>query len=222
MKHILTCSALLAAGLGFAAEESAPNSAPTGANLAVVATPTTSYVSGHETITALNDGVTPRNSNDKRHGAYGNWPQRGTQWVQYEWTLPISTRRMDVYWFDDHGGVRLPKACRVKYWNGSAFVEIPDATPLGLAESRFNTTTFPEVTTTKLRLEFDGNGESSTGILDWRVYDSGKSPNFPPTVSVGVDRAVVLPGETWLSGRVKDDGKPKPSPKVLWSKASGP
>ena len=28
---------------------------------------------------------------------------------------PISTRRMDVYWFDDRGGVRLPKACRLKY-----------------------------------------------------------------------------------------------------------
>jgi DUF1680 family protein len=205
-----------------AADAPSAQKSDAGANLAVVATPTTSFVSGHETITALNDGVTPANSNDKRHGAYGNWPQRGTQWVQYEWTLPISTRRMDVYWFDDHGGVRLPKACRMKYWNGSAYVEIPDATPLGLAESRFNTMTFPEVTTTKLRLEFDGNGDASTGILDWRVFDSGKSPNFPPTVSAGVDRAVVLPGETWLSGAVKDDGKPKPSPTVLWSKASGP
>jgi DUF1680 family protein len=198
-----------------------PASSPS-ANLALVATPSTSYVSGHETIMALTDGATPANSNDKSHGAYGNWPQRGTQWVQYDWTLPVSTRRMDVYWFDDHGGVRLPKACRVKYWNGSAFAEIPDATPLGLAENRFNTTTFPEITTTKLRLEFDGNGDASTGILDWRVFDSGKSPNFPPTVSAGVDRAVVLPGETYLSGKVKDDGKPKATPTVLWSKASGP
>ncbi len=198
-----------------------PASSPS-ANLALVATPTTSFVSGHETITALTDGVTPANSNDKSHGAYGNWPQRGTQWVQYDWALPVSTRRMDVYWFDDHGGVRLPKACRVKYWNGSAFVDIPDATPLGLVVNRFNTTTFPEITTTKLRLEFDGNGEASTGILDWRVFDSGKSPNFPPTVSAGVDRAVVQPGETFLSGKVKDDGKPKATPTVLWSKASGP
>jgi len=219
MKHIAIGLSLLCPALGFGAEQDAPSP---GANLAVAATPTTSYVSGHETITALNDGVTPADSNDKRHGAYGNWPRHGTQWVQYDWSLPISTRRMDVYWFDDHGGVRLPKACRVKHWNGSAFAEIPDATPLGLAESRFNTTTFPEITTTRLRLEFDGNGESSTGILEWRVFDSGKSPNFPPTVSAGVDRAVVQPGETWLSGRVKDDGKPRTSPTVSWSKASGP
>lgn len=193
-----------------------------GANLALVATPSTSYVSGHETISALNDGYTPQNSNDKRHGAYGNWPQRGTQWVQYDWPQPISTRQVDVYWFDDHRGVRLPRACRLKYWDGGKFVEVPNANGLGLKEHCFNTTTFDEITTTKLRLEFDGQGDSSTGILEWRVYDSGKSPNFPPRVSAGVDRVVVQPGETYLNGNVRDDGKPKASPSVRWSKESGP
>ena len=222
-KHILPCLALVAAlTVTRAADQPLQTADTPGANLALVATPTTSFVSGHETITALNDGATPANSNDKSHGAYGNWPQRGTQWVQYDWTLPISTRQVGVYWFDDHGGVRLPKACRLKYWNGSAFAEVPSATGLGLAENRFNTTTFPELTTTKLRLEFDGSGDASTGLLEWRVYDSGKSPNFPPTVSAGVDRAVVLPGETYLSGKVKDDGKPQPTLTVLWSKDSGP
>lgn len=217
MNRLLASLALLTAGAGLAVAADSP-----GANLALVATTSTSYVSGHETITALNDGYTPDNSNDKTHGAYGNWPQHGTQWVQYDWSQPVSMRGMDVYWFDDHGGVRLPKACRLKYWNGTAFVEVPGATGLGLAENRFNPTTFPEVTTTKLRLEFDGNGDSSTGILEWRVYDSGKSPNFAPTVNAGVDRVVVLSGQTWLSGRARDDGKPKPTPTLRWSKASGP
>lgn len=215
---------LLALALVFpwAVRAADPTPPPTGANLAVVATATTSYVSGHETITALNDGATPSNSNDKRQGAYGNWPQHGTQWVQYDWSQPIATTRMDVYWFDDHGGVRLPKACRLKYWNGTAFVEVPGAVGLGLKENTFNPTTFPELTTTKLRLEFDGHGDSSTGLLEWRVYDSGKSPNFPPTVSAGVDRAVVLPAETFLTGRVNDDGQPSANPAVRWSQVSGP
>jgi uncharacterized protein len=207
---------------GPAAED--PGAAPpdSGANLALVATSSTSFVSGHETITALNDGFTPRHSNDKSHGAYGNWPRAGTQWVQYDWSQPISTRRMDVFWFDDRGGVRLPKACRLKWWNGTEFVTVTNADGLGLAGNKFNTTTFPELTTTKLRLEFDSEGRSSTGLLEWRVYDSGKSPNFPPTVSAGVDRVVVLPGQTYLSGTVKDDGKPRSSPGVRWSKESGP
>jgi hypothetical protein len=95
-----------------------PGAAPEpGVNLALVVTSATSFVSGQETITALNDGFDPRPSDDKSRGAYGNWAQSGTQWVQYDWSQPISTRRVDVHWFDDRRGVRLPKACRLKYWN---------------------------------------------------------------------------------------------------------
>ena len=191
------------------------------ANLALVARASTSYCSGHETIDALNDGFQPANSNDKRHGAYGNWPQQGTQWVEYAWSQPISTRKIEVYWFDDHGGVRLPKACRLKYWDGKAFVPVEKPEGLGVLPNQFNVTTFAAVRTTKFRLEFDSSG-ASTGILDWRVYDSGKSPNFAPSVTAGADRVVVIPGKTYLQGTVKDDGKVNPTPTVAWSKESGP
>jgi DUF1680 family protein len=191
-------------------------------NLALVATPSTSFVSGHETLAAVNDGFTPAHSDDKSHGAYGNWPRSGTQWVEYDWPQPISTAKIDVYWFDDNRGVRLPKAYRVKYWDGKAFVEVPKPAGLGREANRFQTTTFDEVTTSKLRLEIDSSGTFSTGLLEWRVYDSGKSPNFAPAVSAGVDRVVVLGGQTYLRGAVRDDGKPSPAPTVRWSKASGP
>jgi len=149
-------TALAIVNADWADTRAAEAAAPAGTNLALVATTSTSFVSGHETITALNDGSHPAHSDDKRHGAYGNWPQAGTQWVQYDWSQPIQTNRMDVYWFDDQRGVRLPKACRLKSWDGATFVEVANATGLGLAKNRFNTTTFPEVTTTKLRLEMDG------------------------------------------------------------------
>ena len=193
-----------------------------GVNLALVAATKTSYVSGHETLAAINSGYSPANSGDKSHGAYGNWPQRGTQWVEFQWSQPISTGKIDVYWFSDGGGVQLPKACRLKYWNGTDFVPVKNPAGLGLKPDRFNTTTFAETTTSKLRLEFDSAGEPSTGILQWRVYDSGKSPNFAPSVTAGIDRTVVLPGKTYLSGVVKDDGKINSVPKVRWSKKSGP
>ncbi|MCX8036936.1 MAG: glycoside hydrolase family 127 protein [Candidatus Sumerlaeia bacterium] len=198
----------------------AGSTAPT--NLALVAKASTSYVSGHETLAALNDGSEPRNSNDKRRGAYGNWPRSGTQWVEYEWTQPISTNKMDVYWFADGRGVRLPTACRLKYWDGKALVPVPNASGLGLAANRFNTTTFSEITTTRLRLEMDSSGTFSTGLLEWRVYDSGKSPNFPPTVAAGADRIAMVAAPTYLNGAVRDDGKVQPVPTVTWSKESGP
>jgi len=198
----------------------APPSPP--ANLALVARPSTSFVSGHETLGALNSGHTPAHSNDKSHGAYGNWPRKGTQWVEYEWSQPIATGQIDVYWFDDGRGVRLPKACRLKYWDGKSFVPVENAVGLDLAVNRFNTTTFTEVRTSRLRLEIDGSGDFSTGILQWRVYDSGRSPKFAPVAVAGPDRVVVLPGKTFLQGTVRDGGKVKPVPTVTWSKESGP
>ncbi len=191
------------------------------ANLASVATPAAAYVSGDTSVAALNDGFTPGNSRDNHRGSYGNWPRTGTQWVEYDWSQPISTREIDVYWWDDHQGVRLPKACHVEFWDGKNFVAVSNPTGLGVEANMFNATTFDEVTTPKLRLEIDGTDNFSTGILEWRVLDSGKSPEFPPKVRAGVDRDVMLDGKTYLSGSAKFL-KPGKSAKVMWSKDSGP
>jgi DUF1680 family protein len=204
------------------AQENSDDESDSGLNLAIVAQPSSSYVSGDTTPDALNDGYDPRNSRDNRQGSYGNWPRRGTQWVQYDWSRSISTHKIDVYWWDDRRGVRLPKACRLLYWNGENFVPVSNPSGLGVAENRYNTTTFDEVQTSKLRLEIDSNDTYSTGVLEWKVYDSGKSPDFPPKVEAGIDRTVVLGGKTYLSGTIKtldDKGTP---PIVTWSKASGP
>ena len=191
-------------------------------NLAVVATPSTSYVSGHETLSAVNDGFTPKHSDDKSKGAYGNWPRNGIQWVQYDWNQSISTDRIELYWFDDRKGVRLPKACRLMTWNGKEFVQVPGAKGLGLKEHQFNVTTFPELVTSRLRLEMDSNRRSSTGILEWRVCDSGNSPDFPPVVNAGVDRVVVQGGRTFLEGNVQTLKPASSKVRLQWSKASGP
>lgn len=194
-----------------------------GVNLAAVATPTSSHVSGDTRNSALNDGVEPRSSRYNRPASYGNWPMRGTQWVQYEWSQPISTAKIDVYWWADGRGVHAPKASRLLYWDGNAFVPVKNASGLGVAENQYNTTTFDEVTTSKLKLEIDSDGEFSTGILEWKVYDSGKSPEFPPMVTAGIDRSVVVGGKTYLTGEVKtlktQAGDKTP---IAWTKQSGP
>ena len=191
-------------------------------NLAVVAAPAGSYVSGDTGLAALNDGNAPRSSRDNRRGSYGNWPRTGTQWVEYDWSQPICTKQIEVYWWDDQQGVRLPKACRVKFWDGNSFIEITNTSGLGVAGDKFNVTTFAEVTTTtKLKLEMDGSENFSTGILEWRVLDSGKTPEFPPKVRAGVDRDVMLDGKTYLSGTVKFL-KSGSAAKVSWSEESGP
>ena len=195
--------------------------AATGVNLAPVAEPSTSRVSADTTLAALNDGHTPKASNDRSNRSYGNWRGQGTQWVQYDWTIPVTTRKVDVFWWDDNAGVRLPKACRLFYWDGERFVPVRNPAGLGVAKDQFNTTTFDEVRTSKLRLEMDGEGLASTGILEWKVYNEGELPNFPPSVAAGVDRIVIHGRETAFAGqllRAIDTS----TTKVKWSKASGP
>jgi hypothetical protein len=221
MPALVTGAAMALFCTALAQEKPAVESA--GVNLAVVAQPSSSYVSGDTTLTALNDGYDPRSSRDARRGSYGNWPRTGTQWVQYDWSQPISTAKVDVYWWADGRGVHAPKACRLLYWDGNAFVPVGNASGLGVAENQYNTTTFDEVRTSKLRLEIDSDGSFSTGVLEWRVLDSGKSPDFPPVVTAGVDRVVVLGGKTYLAGMVKTlAGKGGASTTATWSKESGP
>jgi DUF1680 family protein len=196
-------------------------SAESPANLALAATASTSFVSGHETIHGLNSGFDPRKSDDKRHGAYGNWPEKGTQWVEYSWNKPIHTGRVDVYWFDDHRGIRLPRSCRLLYLDGEKLVPVKNAKGLGLKANEYNTTTFDDVHTARLRLEVDSSGES-TGILQWRVIDAGDSPDFPPQVTAGPDRTVVLHGKTWLNATVSNPLKPGRTATLTWGVASGP
>ena len=223
MKTRVVLTALLAMAMAATAAERKGSSQPAAkmagqsVNLALYATPSTSFVSGHETLEAINDGFEPAGVGDHRHGAYGNWPRTGTQWVQYQWQEPISTGKIDVYWWDDRQGVRLPRACRLLYWNGRQFVPVKEAEGFGVAGGKYNTTTFAEVVTSKLRLEFDSQDKFSTGIIEWKVYDSGKSPPFPPRVSAGTDRVLILSCPTRLIGSVRGEAS-----SVAWSRASGP
>ena len=75
--------------------------------------------------------------------------------------------------------------------------------------------------TNRLRLEIVSDGTHSTGILEWQVVSSGPVPSFPPTVDAGIDRKVVIGGETYLMGKV-EWLKPGRSNTARWSKESGP
>ena len=195
------------------------------ANLAIAATPSTSFVSGHESLAAINDGKTPRSSFDYAPGTYGNWPRKGTQWLQYDWPRPVSVSAIEVYFFDDRRGVRLPASARLLVWDeaASAFRPAHDAASLGVEGDKFNRVDFPApLTVSRLRLELDGRDDASTGVLEWRVLDGGDSPLFPPRVAAGPDRVVVVGGQTHLDAIVLTTGKPGSAAAPRWEKLSGP
>ncbi len=188
-------------------------------NLAEVATPSASYVSKNTHVAALNDGVDPSDSSDRNNGSYCNWPKRGTQWVQYDWPVAVSTNKIEVYWWNESEAIHVPVATRLFYWDGHDFVPVQTEATLGHEIDCYNGLRFDEITTTRLRLEMDAQEKFSTGILEWKVYDSGKSPGFPPQVQADVDRTVVLSGKTYLKGQIKALSN---DTRIQWSKASGP
>ncbi len=223
---LLSCIAHVPQSLAAETDSPVPDGTATagpGVNLALVAEAATSYVSEDSTIKALNDGHDPKHSRDRSHRFYHNRPRKDIQWVQYEWSHPISTRRIDVYWWDDRRDIRVPKAYRLLYWDGKEFVPVRNPSGPAPVKNQYNTKTFDELRASKLRLEIDSDGEHSTGILEWKVYDTGKSPDLPPLVGVGVDRVVVLGGKTYLTGTLKPSDRKDGVPTIVtWRKASGP
>lgn len=190
-------------------------------NLAKVATPSSLFTSGDTRLSALNDGLVPASSRDARRGAFGTWPRTDAQWVQYDWAKPVTTNKIDVYWWVDGRNVGAPASCRVLYWDGKDFVPVPNAQGLGVAPNQFNTTTFDSVKTDKLRLEVTPDSQKAIGILEWKVYSSGPVPDLPPIVDAGVDRVVVLGGQTYLTAKA-EWLVPGANNRVQWTKESGP
>lgn len=141
---------------------------PGATDLALTATPSASYTSPWEHVTAINDGVYPTSSNDSQDIRWGCWPETGTQWIELDWSQPISTNGSSVYFLDDGGGVRLPASWQVQYWNGSSFVPVPGPGSYPIADNTFNTVSFGTVTTTKLRVVLQ-SGVASVGVIQWVV-----------------------------------------------------
>ena len=148
-----------------------PGTGP-GTNLGPSATASTSYVSPWESLSAVNNGGTPANSQDRGNLVYGTWPERGTQWIEYRWPSNRSINRAATYWFDDDQGIDLPASCEVQYWNGSAYVPVPNASGCGVAGNTVNTTTFGTVSTTRLRLSISARPGVSTGVLEWQAFQA--------------------------------------------------
>ncbi|MFI6786627.1 Ig-like domain-containing protein [Nonomuraea sp. NPDC050383] len=172
-------------------------------NVAPYATPTASYTSSWEKVTAVNDGIDPPRSNDGANPRWGTWPQQGTQWVQLEWPSPVRVNKADVYFFDDGGGVRVPKSWKIQAWNGQEFADVTGVASYPAAADAYNTVAFDTVTTTKLRVQLEA-AEASVGLLEVKTYavppDSvrpvhvptlaGTLPQLPATVETLYDDGV--------------------------------
>ncbi|GEM_PF-3416397 len=141
----------------------------THSNIALSAIASSSYTSPWESTAALNDGFDPSHSNDRSHAVYGNWPERGVQWVQYDFNGFYTIYQTDIYWFRDFQGIDVPQSYKIQYRDGNSWVDVKQASGFGTAADQYNTTVFTPVYTNGIRLEMLSKDTTSTGILEWKV-----------------------------------------------------
>ncbi|MCP4641505.1 MAG: glycoside hydrolase family 127 protein [bacterium] len=136
---------------------------------------TASHSHDGDTITALNDGLDPADSNDHRVPRHTWWSHKGTEeWVQYDFAESATVSAVEVYWFDDtgQGACRVPASWKLLYRSGDKWKPVKDSSKFGTKRNRFNRTTFKPVKTEGLRIEVKLQEEVSGGILEWRVEEN--------------------------------------------------
>jgi hypothetical protein len=135
--------------------------------------PRASHVWQGDTTAALNDGKTPKGSNDQTIPRFTWWDHKGSnEWVEYGFERPRKVRSVSVYWFDDErtgGHCRAPASWGLLYKDGDTWKPVKTSRSFGTALNQFNTITFESVETTGLRLEAQLEPNVSAGILEWRV-----------------------------------------------------
>ena len=134
--------------------------------------PLASHCFANDTVTALNDGLLPKNSADNTIPRFTWWDHRGTtEWVEYQFPEPRKVSQVEVYWFDDtgRGHCRVPKAWRVQWHDGQQWRDVDNPSQYTVEIDKWNTTTFTAVTTGRIRLLVELQPDFSGGILEWRV-----------------------------------------------------
>jgi DUF1680 family protein len=147
-----------------------------------LSTATASHCFVNDTVDAMNDGLTPRNSSDETLRRFTWWDHRGTdEWAQYDFDQPRRVNSTSVYWWDDS---RLGRHCAAPMrWR--LLFRKPDGTwqPVRSRDGFLtkldtaNNVDFEPVNTTNLRIEVKLRPNLSAGILEWQVSPPAPAPS---------------------------------------------
>ena len=91
------------------------------------------------------------------------------EWVQYRFENPRRVSGVQVYWFDDGRGRKVPESWRVLYRQAGEWKPVEAPGDYSLETDKFNEVEFKPVETDSLRLEVNLQPGISAGIQEWRV-----------------------------------------------------
>jgi uncharacterized protein len=129
-----------------------------------------SHTFGQDSAQAIIDGRLPKKSSDTSIPRWTSWPERGKpQTVELELAKSTNVRSVEVYWYDDDGGVQVPERWSLEIeregkWEPFALYNT-DA--YGVAADQYNVVhPARPVTAERLRLHLQPQAEAAVGILE--------------------------------------------------------
>ena len=126
-----------------------------------------------KSISAINDGLLPKDENDRTLPYYHWWPKEGTtEWISYDFAAEKTVSRSTVYWFDDApwGGCRVPKSWKIFYKDQKGeWLPVENTNAYGVEKGIGNEVIFKPVTTKAIKLEVKLAEKNTAGIFEWEV-----------------------------------------------------
>lgn len=186
---------------------------PADGNLSVFATPSTTFVSSWETLSAVNDGKWSKVSNSSDCPHYGSWGNNSeSETVTYTWDMPVKISSSDLYiWTDNYttnSNIAIPESYIYEYLDENGeWHEVTGADDYSVLRARdcgkeenldgFNLTNFDEIETTAFRVTLykESKGDYGVGIVEWKVYGSFADEKKPAVDTPTTDTAPSDEGE---------------------------
>jgi hypothetical protein len=176
--------------------EPSPPPPPT-RNIALAAHPTASNepVPVQYWIKALNDGIV--RPNPLPPDMWASWTPHNppSQWIQYEWTKPVTLDASRILFWSDHRqganeGVAPPASWSLEYFSGDKWLPVVNPSGYPTTMGAFAEVKFDPVTTRCLRATFNASGDgqryAAVAVQEWEALAPtaiapSVLPEFTPT-----------------------------------------
>lgn len=126
-------------------------------------------------VEAMIDGRLPRNSFDTSIPRWTSWPRRGElQTLEFELASPLEVRTVEVYWYDDHGGVQVPARWELDANQNGSWRPFPlyNTDAYGVEPDQFNVVhPAAPLRVERLRMRVWPRADAAAGVLELVVRE---------------------------------------------------
>ena len=153
------------------------------------------YTAGWENLDGIKTDWEPAASSGQTTKGWGNWgvdkEQNPVNYVQYDWDDAITTSQMQIYWYDDGGGTRVPATFEIQYKNGEGeWQKANMTTDFAAAQelNQYNTIEFDEIEATSIKLVMTlQENAGGTGIYRWKVLSDNSKMTEDDKLKIDLD-----------------------------------